>query len=93
MDKQRTVEYYHERLNSILEGQDSEEMALQSLHGLIDEIFPINQVELSALNSFDAWWSSTNNQNFFSERKIDIEMLRQVSKESFLSGHAHGKGN
>lgn len=39
---------------------------------------------------FDSWWSSTNNQNWFSARSVDGDTLRQVASESFTAGVAHG---
>lgn len=40
---------------------------------------------MADLLDFDSWWSSTNNQNFFSGRAINVEDLKQVAEEAWKS--------
>ncbi len=35
---------------------------------------------------FEAFWSSTNNGNYFASRPLDVAVLKQVAKEAYLVG-------
>lgn len=42
---------------------------------------------------FDSFWSSTNNQNWFSVRLIGVDTVKQVASEAFQAGMVYGERN
>jgi hypothetical protein len=47
------------------------------------------QTEQKTANTFDAFWSSTNNSKLYENKQITVAILRQLAKEAWLAAQAH----